>query len=90
VPAFFPSGGIFAECEACSRTFEPVKESALITNPFDGTSKEIAGGAAYRFAIKVSCGKCFVEDAALAFAPALVALVADEFGREFYEVGCVT
>jgi hypothetical protein len=90
VPAFFPSGGIFPECEACSRTFEPAKERALITNPFDGTSKEVVGGAAYMFALKISCGKCFVRDTSLAFAPALAALVQDEFGREFYEVGCMT
>jgi hypothetical protein len=31
-----------------------------------------------------------VEDASLAFAPPLVALVENEFGREFFEFGCVT
>ena len=35
VPAFGTSGGIFAECEACSRTFDPGKRAAAITNPFD-------------------------------------------------------
>ncbi|MEO6576003.1 MAG: hypothetical protein ABIP89_19270 [Polyangiaceae bacterium] len=90
VPAFGASIGIFTECEACSRTFEPSKESALITNPFDGTSKQVPGGAAYLFALKIDCGECFVPDAALAFAPALVELVANEFGRDFYEVGCVS
>jgi hypothetical protein len=90
VPAFTRSSGIFPECEACSRTFEPAKESALITNPFDGTSREFPGGAAYMFALKIDCGKCFAEDAALAFAPELVALVENEFGREFYQVSCVT
>lgn len=90
VPTFTPASGIFPECDACSRTFDPSKESALITNPFDGTSKEIPGGAAYMFALKVTCGKSYAEDPALAFAPALVALVENEFGREFYQVGCVT
>ena len=85
VPAFGASTGIFAECEECSRTFEPSKGNATITNPFDGTEKEVAGGAAYRFALKVDCGKCFVDGAV--FAPELVALVEKEFGREFYEVG---
>lgn len=90
VPAFGASSGIFAECEKCSRTFDPSKGSALITNPFDGASTKVPGGAAYRFALKVDCGECFVADAQLAFAPALVALVANEFGRDFYEVGCVS
>lgn len=87
VPAFGASTGIFAECEACSRTFDPSKGTATITNPFDGTTAEINGGAAYRFALKVDCGKCFVEDPKLAFAPELVALLEAEFGRTFYEVG---
>jgi hypothetical protein len=89
VPAFGASSGIFAECEACSRTFDPTKGAAVLTNPFDGTKTSTRGGAAYRFAIKVDCGKCFVADPALAFAPELVSLVEDEFGRDFFEVGAI-
>jgi hypothetical protein len=89
VPAFDASGGIFAECEACSRTFDPGKRAAAIRNPFDGESNQVMGGAAYRFAIKVACGKCFVGDAALAFQRELVALVEGEFGRDFFEVGAL-
>jgi len=88
VPTFGASSGIFAECEECSRTFEPSKGNAVITNPFDGSTAEVAGGAAYRFALKVDCGTCFTADPKLAFNPALVALVESEFGRQFYEVGC--
>jgi hypothetical protein len=87
VPAFGASTGIFAECDECSRTFDPAKGSATITNPFDGTTERLPGGAVHRFALKVDCGKCFVADAKLAFAPELVALVEKEFGRSFYEVG---
>jgi hypothetical protein len=87
VPAFEASSGIFAECEACSRTFDPAKGTAQVTNPFDASSESVRGGAAYRFALKVDCGKCFVEDAALAFAPELVALLEEEFGREFLQIG---
>jgi hypothetical protein len=87
VPPFRASSGIFAECEACSRTFDPAKGVATITNPFDGTTEQVRGGAAYRFALEVDCGASFVRDAALAFAPELVTLVEDEFGRSFFEVG---
>jgi len=66
VPAFGASSGIFAECEACSRTFDPTKGAAVL-----------------------DCGKCFVADPGLAFAPELVSLVEDEFGREFFEVGAL-
>ena len=88
VPTFGASSGIFAECEECSRTFEPSKGNAVITNPFDGTTADVPGGAAYRFALKVDCGTSFVTDPKLAFNPLLVALVENEFGRQFYEVGC--
>jgi hypothetical protein len=87
VPAFEASSGIFAECEACSRTFDPAKGSANVENPFDGTRESIRGGAAYRFALKVDCGRCFAFDPALCFAPELVALVEEEFGRDFLQIG---
>ncbi len=85
--AFRASSGIFAECEECSRTFDPSTETATITNPFDDGEEELPGGAAYRFALKVDCGSAYVADPKLAFSPKLVALVEEEFGRGFYEFG---
>jgi len=90
VPAFTGVTGIFAECEACSRTFDPAKSSARVGNPFDGSSVEVRGGAAHRFALKIDCGKCFANDATLAFAPELVALLEDEFGRSFFQFGSMS
>jgi hypothetical protein len=89
VPTFANSTGIFAECEECSRTFDPTKGTALLRNPFDESGDEIRGGAAYRFALKVDCGKSFVADPRLAFAPELVALVEKQFGRSFHEFGAL-
>ena len=89
VPAFEASTGIFHECEACSRTFDPSKGVGTLTNPFDRSTVQVRGGAAYRFALEVDCGTCFVADATLCFLPELVALVQDEFGRDFFEVGDV-
>lgn len=88
VPAFESSTGIFAECDECSRTFDPSKGSATIKNPFDGTKETVPGGGAYRFALKVVCQE-YVEEPGLALSPELVALVEKEFGRSFYEIGCV-
>lgn len=90
VPPFGAATGIFAECEECSRVFDPAKVSAVVKNPFDDTEEEVFGGAAYRFAIKVDCGPSFVKDARLAFAAELVTLVSKEFGRDFYEVGSLS
>ena len=90
VPPFGAATGIFAECEECSRVFDPAKVSAVVKNPFDDSEQEVFGGAAYRFAIKIDCGASFVKDARLAFAPELVALVSKEFGRDFYEVASLS
>ena len=89
VPAFRASTGIFAECEECSRTFDPAQDTATIANAFDGSEEDVRGGAAYRFAVVVDCGESYVKDPKLAFAPALVALLEEEFGRSFYEVGAL-
>lgn len=85
-PAFRKHTGIFTECEACSRTFDPSQRTAAVRNPIDGSVSEVRGGAAYRFALVVNAGERFVRDARLAFAPDLVALVEEVFGRSFYEV----
>ena len=87
VTAFQDATGIFAECEECGRTFDPSKSSARLRNPFDGSGVDVRGGAAYRFALKVDCGKCFAADAELAFAPELVAVMEAEFGRSFLQFG---
>jgi hypothetical protein len=87
---FGASSGIHTECNECSRTFDPAQLSANVVNPFDDSDeKEVRGGGAYRFAIKIDCRDKFVRDPKLAFAPELVALLEKEFGRQFYEVGSV-
>jgi hypothetical protein len=85
VAPFEASTGIFAECDECSRTFDPSKGSAVIENPLDGSRERVPGGAAYRFALRAVCGTGFVADPKVAFDPALVALVEKEFGRSFYQ-----
>jgi hypothetical protein len=89
VPAFDVATGIFAECEEWSRTFDPSKRSARITNPLDEKSEELPGGAAYRFAVMVSTWQSSSLDPAIVLAPELVALVEAEFGRSFYQVASI-
>ncbi len=86
VPAFGTATGIATECEACSRTFDPSKGVAIITDPLEQTREEVRGGAAYRFALKVGCSKAFAAGPPVTFAPELVTLIETEFGRSFYEV----
>ena len=85
VTAFPKSTGIFTECEACSRTFDPSQASSELGNPIDGAKEEVRGGAAYRFALKIDCGTAFTRDAKNRFRPELVALLEKEFSRLFNE-----
>lgn len=80
-PTFEKSQGIYTECEDCSRTFDPAKGMASLTDPVSGKTEDVPGGAAYRFAIKVE------SDEGAAFAPEFVQFMEKEFGRSFYEVG---
>jgi hypothetical protein len=86
---FGATSGITTACTDCSRTFDPAAVSATVKNPFDESEEDLPGGAAYRFALKIDCGKSFVRAPDLAFSPELVELVGQEFGRSFYEVGSV-
>ena len=70
VSPFGAASGIFTECEACSRTFDPAKRAAKIHG------KDVQGGAAYRFAVVVEGAPD----------PALKALLEETFGRDFHEV----
>jgi hypothetical protein len=88
VPAFDDAGGIFWSCEACCHTFEAPGATATLVRPFDGASEVVRGGAAYRFALKFTSAS-YVENASLAFAPALVTLVENEFGRDFFQFGAL-
>jgi hypothetical protein len=90
VAPFAASTGIFAECDECSRTFDPSKGSATIKNPFDGTGDKVPGGAAHRFALKIDWPASSLDDPKVTFAPELVALVEKEFGRSFYEIARVS
>lgn len=88
VSPFGEATGIFTECEECSRTFDPAQRTARIGNPLDGSADDVPGGAAYRFAIAVTTPH-LPKEARVTFAPALVALLEQQFGRSFYEVAAV-
>ena len=81
VPAFANATGIFAECEECSRTFDPAIVSASIEDPITKKKEVVPGGAAYRFAIAITA-----DTHVGPFSRDLIALVEKEFGRSFYEV----
>lgn len=89
VPAFANASGIFTECEECSRTFDPSKRMAKVKDPVDGTSDDLPGGAAYRFALVVTTTAVPPKGTKVALVPELVALLEKDFGRGFDQVAVV-
>lgn len=83
-PTFLRSTGIYTECEACSRTFDPAKGTATLTDPVTKKKDDVPGGAAYRFALKIE------SETGSTFSADLLAFMTKEFGRDFYEVGATS
>ena len=90
VSPFGSAGGIFTECEECSRTFDPAQHEANVLDPFTGKPTAVRGGAAYRFGLLVDCGASFpAGGSAPEFQPDLKTLVETAFGRDFHEIGAM-
>jgi hypothetical protein len=72
----------------CPRCGAPFDTTGRPTDGLDGWTAQrfvLPGGATYRFAIVVDCGKCFA-DVAPAFDPALKSLIETVIGAPTYEV----
>lgn len=48
---------IRATCPACARPFDPSTKKTEVRDPWSGAARSLPGGAAYRFAIVIDCGK---------------------------------
>jgi hypothetical protein len=88
VSPFGDAAGIFTECDACSRTFDPTRHEATMTDPVTGAKAQVRGGAAHRFAVVVRCAA--PTGSAPTFHADLVALVEAAFGRDFHEIASIS
>ncbi len=80
-------------CPSCGREFRPQHHLANHRHPLTGERRERRerlGGATYRFAVFVDCGKCFPYPVKrFLMNRDLVAIVERTLGRTFYEIGTV-
>lgn len=74
-PDIFYAGRIRHVCPRCGTPFRPQDRAAVFRDGMTGEESELKGGAAYRFAIAVDCGKCWRTDARADAAP----VATDEF-----------
>jgi hypothetical protein len=81
----FFSSRIAANCPSCGAPFDTTQRIAQGRDQFTGAPMQVPGGATYRFAIVVDCGKCFGRREH-SFHPRLKALVEATLGTETYEI----
>jgi hypothetical protein len=81
----FYSARLSARCPQCGAAFDPSQLVATGRDGWTGTTTHIQGGAAYRFAVVIDCGKFFGQRQHC-FHPRLKFLVERTLGIETYEV----
>jgi hypothetical protein len=74
-------------CPHCGEKFDLSKLSATVRDGWTGNESRIHGGASYRFAILVDCGKCIPSKSGrIAFHRDFVSVCQQGLGCGFYEV----
>jgi hypothetical protein len=74
-----------ANCRVCGEAFDPTRLLATGRNGWNGDPIHLQGGATYRFALVIDCGKAF-GSRPLHFHPALKELAGKTLAHELYEV----
>lgn len=80
---------IHPDCPECARPFDPHSLEFVIRDGWTNESSTITGGATYRFAVVVDCGKCLPprDNGPIKVSLDLMALCRLVFETDFYEVG---
>jgi hypothetical protein len=82
----FYSSQLLVHCPECGTPFDVARLPAVVRDGRTGDEDVIMGGACYRFAIVVDCGKCIPEKN-LKITPTLKTLCNTTFDCSFYEIG---
>jgi hypothetical protein len=83
-PFFAPR--LATRCATCGETFDPTRLLATGRDGWTGDPVQLQGGATYRFAIMIDCGKYFPGVKRMSFHPEFKALVEDTLANPFYEI----
>lgn len=81
----FYSSRLAARCPRCGAAFDPTQLVATGRDGWTGSAMRVQGGAAYRFAVVLDCGKFFGRRQHR-FHPRLKSLIERTLGIETYEV----
>jgi hypothetical protein len=85
----FYASRIKIQCPRCSAPFDPSSINVVVRDGWTGDKSLVKGGAIYRFAIVVDCGKCIPERRRVPIKanPRFVDLCQRVMGCAFYEIG---
>jgi hypothetical protein len=76
-----------ATCPECGRAVDPSAWPAIVRDGMTGEEREVPGGAAFRFALVIDCGKSLPSQSGpVALDPELLAACRRALGTELYEV----
>jgi hypothetical protein len=82
----FYASRLHLACPGCGEPFDPSALATTIRDPWTGEESTLLGGAAYRFALVIDCGKSLPEaDGAFRLEPALPQLLSARLGRQFVD-----
>jgi hypothetical protein len=88
--SLFYTSRMHARCNQCQKPFDASTRIATVKNAWTNAPSEVAGGATFRFALVVDCGKCWPEaEGGFHIHPDLRALCETHFGQPFYEIANV-
>lgn len=85
----FYSARIRTQCPSCTRPFDPSSSTVDYRDGFTGAKSRLVGGAAYRFAIVIECGKCIPapQKAPLRVDADFMELIKLTLGTNVYQIG---
>ena len=87
----FYSARIRERCYRCGQIFDPATMDVTVRDGWNGSKSIVRGGAIYRFAVVIDCGKCIPprKSRLIRANPNLLSLCEHQLGTAFYEVGDV-
>lgn len=85
----FYDARIRTQCPTCKKPFDPSSRTVECRDGFTEQSPNLVGGAAYRFAIVIECGKCIPTSKRppLHTDPDFIELIKITLGTEVHQVG---
>lgn len=80
---------LHASCPRCGRAFDPERLAATVRNGWTNRRRQVRGGATYRFALAISCGKALPSETGedIALHPDFVSAWNRALNQPFHEVG---